>query len=477
MQKQRLNQLTFTRFLVILFVVFYHGAGGVYYDLLNFFPMRDLVHAAPSGVVYLYALSGFVMSLAYFRPQQKFSFQEYWKARFIRLYPLYLFAFLALCAYYADSVARIKLLKTLTNFLAIQAWFPGYAQAFNYPSWSVSVEFFFYLIFPLFAWWAARQSSRKIIWASVLFWACSQFIHNALWVLYFPAQERVLLYNPLFHLSSFLLGAAAGVWFLREGKTEKSNSWLMAFNALLIFLYIIYSPKVANIPSGIQTLMGVLAPFMTVAILMLAKDSTRLSSALSHPGLIALGEISYAFYIFHIPAKLWYELLLTQTGAAYLFNYTYVPLLLLFSFFAYYIIDLPLRKFLQPLMKRVNLLLFLVDFILFPAALYLSFRWRFSMDKEFASYQPMMILMFWSSLLIQTPLSALLGGFDLNSKMLLRATTSAVTLAALISGALVCAGYRLAWFVNFPRSVLLLNVILFLALSLLARRILQKFAA
>ncbi|GAB4545203.1 MAG: hypothetical protein Fur002_19080 [Anaerolineales bacterium] len=477
MLKQRLNQLTFTRFFAVLVVIFFHGAGGIYYQAANFFPLAPLVRSATTAVTYLYALSGFVMALAHYRPQERFSFETYWKARFVRLYPLYILAFLLTCAYYADSIARIKLPKTLSNVFALQAWIPAYSQSFNFPAWSVTVEFFFYLIFPLFAWLAARRSARFLIWFSALFWALSQFVHNVLWIFYFPAQDRFLIYFPVFHLSSFLLGAAAGVWYLREGQTQKSNGWLLPLSVALTCLYVIYSPRMTGAPQGIQMMTGTLAPFLTVSILALAKDSTRLSAALSQRGFIALGEISYALYIFHIPFKWWYERLLAQASAAYWFDSTYLPLFVLFSFFAHYAVDLPLRKPLQALMSRVSLPLVLVDFILLPAALYLSFRWRFGADKEFSSYEDMMKLLFWLLLFIQTSLFALLGGFDLKSKTLLRSAALAAALAALAGAASVYAGYRLGWFVNFPRSVLLFNGLLFLAPALLARYFLQKRAA
>lgn len=47
---KRLDQLTFTRFIALLLVMFYHGAGGVYLRPFDVFPITHLLHAAPTAV-------------------------------------------------------------------------------------------------------------------------------------------------------------------------------------------------------------------------------------------------------------------------------------------------------------------------------------------------------------------------------------------------------------------------------------------
>jgi len=118
---KRLDQLTSTRFIALLLVLFYHAGGGVYFSLINVFPISALLRAAPTGVSYLYVLSGFVMSLVYFRPKEKFNIAGYWTARFLRIYPLYIISFLLICYYYIDFVARVKPQKILANIFVLQA--------------------------------------------------------------------------------------------------------------------------------------------------------------------------------------------------------------------------------------------------------------------------------------------------------------------------------------------------------------------
>ena len=69
---KRIDQLTFTRFIAIIVVLFFHGSGGVYFQVLSKYLPPALLLSATTSVTYLYVLSGFVMSLVYYRPQEKF---------------------------------------------------------------------------------------------------------------------------------------------------------------------------------------------------------------------------------------------------------------------------------------------------------------------------------------------------------------------------------------------------------------------
>ena len=111
----------------------------------------------------------------------------------------------------------------------------------------MTVEFFFYALFPFFTMWAYRQSTKKLILVSVVLWVVTQVIHNILWVGYYPDEGNFLIYFPLFHLSSFILGAVGGIWFLREGRdraiTSRTSLSVLLGSVLLVSVYIILSSK------------------------------------------------------------------------------------------------------------------------------------------------------------------------------------------------------------------------------------------
>ena len=479
---KRLDQLTFTRFAMVLLVLFYHDTGGIYTSRLNFSPIRELLISAPTAVSYLYVLSGFVMSLVYFRPNEKFDIAGYWRSRFIRIYPLYIISFLLICIYYIDSIFQIKPQKIVANLFVIQAWIPDYSQSFNYSSWSMTVEFFFYAIFPFFILWAYRQSTKKLIWVSILLWAFSQIVHFSLWVGYHPQYDNVLNYFPLFHLNSFILGVAGGIWYLREGQLVKVKSGTILAVLFGTFLFVagytvISTSVVPSLPHNLQPMAGWLSPWMTLFIVALAMDKSRLSQVFTHPWLVNLGEASYAIYILHVPIFWLYERALENSSVSdptFVFGVTFLPMMISIGLLTHFYVDTPLRKRLRDLLKRVSARLFFADLAFTSLFVFLLFRLRFGEGREYQSYREMERLMFWCVFLLRPIISLIFDTFNpLNFQKpylnLVYKVTLAVTLgSALISGILY-SGYATGWFENFPRSIFFIDWFAVLAFSLLTR--------
>lgn len=486
---KRIDQLTFTRFIAIIVVLFFHGGGGVYMQALSKFLPSALLVSSTTSVTYLYVLSGFVMSLVYYRPQEKFTIGKYWNSRILRLYPLYLISFLLVCYYYIDYIARIKPQKILANVFVLQAWWPPYAQSFNYAAWSMTVEFFFYALFPFFTMWAYRQSTKKLILVSVALWGTTQVIHNILWIGYYPETGNFLIYFPFFHLSSFILGAVGGIWFLREGRDQAitSRTSLSVFwgSVLLVSAYIILSSKNNRLPNGMELMTGLLAPLLVVTIVALALDKSRLSNIFNHPALIALGDTSYGLYILHVPFIWLFLRALENSSLANpqrVFEYTFLPLIIVSGLLIHYYVDSPLRSWLKNILQRVSIPLLILDLIIIGVSAYLSFRLRFDTRREFASYRSMALLMFWSAFVLRTVFSV---GFNaLNPAnfygtlaQLVRPVLTSVTVGSLAIAGILLTGYFLGSFENYPRSVLALDWILILGLSLGVRFIFRFFGA
>jgi peptidoglycan/LPS O-acetylase OafA/YrhL len=478
---KRIDQLTFTRFIAIVGVLFFHGGGGVYVQALGAFLPTALLTSATTSVTYLYVLSGFVMSLVYYRPGEKFALGKYWISRILRLYPLYIISFLLVCYYYMDYIARVKPQKILVNIFMLQAWWPPYAQSFNYAAWSMTVEFFFYAIFPFFIMWAYRQSIKKLISVSIILWAISQILHNILWIGYFPEYENFLVYFPFFHLSSFILGAVGGIWFLREGRGQvvaphTSLSVLMG-SVLLVSIYIVLSSKSAQLPKGLELMTGLLAPVLTVVVAALALDKSRLSIFFNYPALVALGDTSYGLYILHVPFIWIYERVLENSSLAnpqLIFSYTFLPLMIGAGLLIHYYIDSPLRSWLKKILERVSLPLLILDLGIIALSVYLSFRLRFDVKREYESYRSTALLMFWSAFILRTVFSV---GFNAlnpaifygNLVQFVRPVLISVTIGSLVIAGIVLAGYSVGWFGNYPRSVFALDWALILGLSLSVR--------
>lgn len=483
---KRLDQLTFTRFIAVMMVLFYHGAGGIYLRSFDVFPISSLLHAAPTAVSFLYVLSGFVMVLVYYRPAQKFDIRSYWTARFLRIYPLYIISFLMVWYYYYD-ISRIKPQKILANIFVIQAWIPKYAQSFNYASWSMTVEFFFYVIFPFFILWSYRQSTKKLITASLILWSVSQLVSYVLWIGYFPEQELFIVYFPLFHLNSFIIGVVGGIWYMRVGQSQEiksaTKSLVLTAGVLLAAGYTILSNVFTQLPHDLQPMSGLLAPIFTLIIVALALDKTRLSKIFAHPVLVTLGETSFALYILHVPVTWIYIRALENSSLAdpqLVLDYTYLPLMVSVGLLAHFYVDRPLRSWLKKIMQHVSMPLLVLDLAIIALSVYLSYRLRFGNGREYYSYRSTALLMFWSAFVLRTVFSVVFNA--LNPAILygtlvqfVRPVLISVTVGSVVVAGIVLAGYSVGWFENYPRSIFALDWILILGLSLGVRFIFRYF--
>lgn len=479
---KRLDQITFTRFAMVLLVLFFHDTGGVYTAAIDVFPISELLRSAPTAVSYLYVLSGFVMALVYFRPGEKFDVLGYWKSRFVRIYPLYIISFALTCIYYFDSLFRIKPQKIVANLFVVQAWIPAYSQSFNYASWSMTVEFFFYAIFPFFVFWAYRQSTKKLIWVSMALWIVSQAVHFFLWRSMNITGVDFINYFPLFHLNSFIIGVVGGIWYLREGKEQQIPTStvyaVLIASFLMVAIYTVVSSGVwTELPHRMEPMGGLLSPLMILFIVALALDKSRLSRVLNHPPLVNLGEASYAIYILHVPLFWLYERWLETSGIAdpqRIFAITFLPAIIIIGLLAHFFMDIPLRRWLRNLLKRISIRLLLLDMAILSLVVFTIFRLRFGDGREYQSYREMERLMFWAAFFIRTGLSIAMGSFDLANfqkpiLQMIRPVFLSVTVSSLAMTGIIYIGYITGWFENFPRSIFFIDWLAVLAFSLLVR--------
>lgn len=305
----KLDQLTFTRYLAALGVVFFHYGEHVF--PANKAGFHAVLTAGPIAVSYFYVLSGFIMAIAYYRPQTKESFPtiRYWLARFARIYPIYLLALL-LMVFAKRQGSGSDLSTVLLSVGMLQAWIPGYPLTLNAPGWSLSVEAFFYLCFPLLVFLVKRQQLRPLATVTIALWLLTQIIHTTLLnssaYQPFSLLHDFIFYFPIMHLNTFLMGFIAGVWLQDHPnqslvgiqKPLHPLGWVIA---ITITLLIIREPLTTLTGIKLDYTNGLIAPLFLAIIVLLALDRSYLSQWLRHRWLILLGEASFSLYILQKP--------------------------------------------------------------------------------------------------------------------------------------------------------------------------------
>lgn len=292
-----LPALTSLRFLAALMVVSYH--------YLAFLEWRPTVIAhGDLGVSFFFILSGFILSHVYAargleRPVAR---RRFALARLGRIYPAYLFAFaLALPAVIHRGMSYGFTHDDLAAFvlgpLSLHAWLPGAGCVVNCPGWSISVEFFFYALFPLLL---GPVQRRPWAWFGVTlgWWAAASGI--ALWLLgrSMPVDaaaatrlEQLIGYFPPMRLPEFLAGMVLHALLRRRSRPLPWPGLALAglIGLALVELAAAVLPK-ALLNNGFSAVLWM--------PLILAGARAR-SGLLCHPVAVFLGRISYALYLLH----------------------------------------------------------------------------------------------------------------------------------------------------------------------------------
>jgi len=297
-----LPALTGIRFVAAMQVVFYHY--GSSFAARHHFP-RPIAVCLGNGwtaVTLFFLLSGLILSYTYAdNIDGKTKRRRFWQARFARIYPVYFLSLLLALPFALGSPQNSATVHNAFQagsvLLMVQAWNPlrpSDAQLWNFPAWTLSTEAFFYLLFPFILPLLQKASLRTLKALCIALLLLIIFGHTMTDVSGY--YESVLhLPLPLIRFPEFVLGATAGVHFLRFGPVRKA-AWLATVSIALIVL----------LESSVQgKWISLLAlPFVTL-LYCLAGNGGVWTRIFSTKALILLGGASYSIYLLQDPVRMW----------------------------------------------------------------------------------------------------------------------------------------------------------------------------
>jgi peptidoglycan/LPS O-acetylase OafA/YrhL len=293
----RLNTLTVMRFLAAAAVVIHHASG----------PSGVLVDLGFLGVTFFFALSGFVLAWS---DSDRVGAVGFYRNRFARIAPLHyvtlvIAVFLPLALTTGGSATVYNNPGTfLQNLFMVQTWTYEGAHSFNFVSWSISVEMFFYLLFPLLVRllrrvpnWALAVIPLVAIGAQV---ATLRFILidvPAKWYFFFSYDF------PPYRLMEFVVGICLAIAMkrgLRFGRVGLAAFGLVALALVAVILR-------ADAPLSFRHV-----PWASIAFVAVSVVAIYIGTLLDLSGrgvkwrpLIKLGEWSFALYMVHmIPIRI-----------------------------------------------------------------------------------------------------------------------------------------------------------------------------
>jgi peptidoglycan/LPS O-acetylase OafA/YrhL len=293
-----LKALTSLRFFAAMWVTLFH-----YWPTLGA-PMPALVGRGNLGVELFFVLSGFILSHVYLDQagSGRLRFGAFLWARLSRIYPVHLATLIGVGLLGAAALAfgittehPVVVWSVLPqNLLLLHAWGTANAAAWNHPSWSISAEWFAYVLFPLFAWatWRLRKRPLLALAGAATFIG---IIYPAFQrVMGFPLSEATIAWGALRIVPCFALGCATNLVWRSNAITRKS----MAVSVSAAALGAIALAGVVAAPDEVFVLL------FGLLILALASLASTGSKLLTAAPLVYLGEVSFAIYMVAIPWQL-----------------------------------------------------------------------------------------------------------------------------------------------------------------------------
>lgn len=254
------------------------------------------------GVSFFFILSGFILAYNYQDKilNGKVSNKNFFIARIARIYPLHLLCLLIAVPLTIQDVSfelSIWLKQLFFNLTLTQSFIPIRAIyfSFNSPSWSISNELFFYLVFPFLIISISRLKNYKYNKGLLtLFLLALPLLMLAIPSTYYKSLFYV---NPFFRVFDFVIGLLLFELYSKIKNQQRLIHYniLEVSSVLLLVLFFVFHRE---FPLVLRYSVYYWLP-MSLLILIFSFQKGFISNFLSNRVLILLGEISFGFYMFH----------------------------------------------------------------------------------------------------------------------------------------------------------------------------------
>lgn len=301
--KKYIPEIDGIRFVAILMVVLHHISFFVQYKDTNIYRdqkvkmfLKTIFISGHLGVEIFFVLSGLILSMPFasnfLKNTEKPSLKKFYFRRLTRLEPPYILMItvLGITLFFMHKFSGIVLLKSYLASLTYThlLFYPGMPILINGISWSLEVEFQFYLIAPFLCYiFSFNRAMRRII---ILLCIVLLILVQSLFI-----TQTVSLFC---YLQYFLLGFLLTDLYITEDYKRVKNVFSIPIGILSIILILMMPNEKTLIPSELIVykfyLLTVIFVFFYVAIF-----SPFWKKALSIPFISNIGGMCYSIYLIH----------------------------------------------------------------------------------------------------------------------------------------------------------------------------------
>jgi peptidoglycan/LPS O-acetylase OafA/YrhL len=296
----RIDTWTGIRFLAAIWVILFHLA--CFEMKVDYGWMTDIIGRGELGVDLFFILSGMVISYVH---QAEFvtwniaNSLRFWILRFARIYPLHFLMLIVMAilggveffySWWYAGHAPVHTPNSIQDFilslLNIHDWETTSTLSFNFPSWSVSAEWFVYLLFPCVTPFFIRLRSYWLNIVMIVFCLTVLYLTSLL------AHEPSITFTYHLGLVRVCTEFATGCCLYNILKSQKKKLPAVNLLGLITFLLIpiLIMQKVHDIW---------IVATLTLFLYLLPQTVSWFKSIFGNRLIVFGGEISYAMYMVH----------------------------------------------------------------------------------------------------------------------------------------------------------------------------------
>ena len=313
---------------------------------------------------FFFLLSGFLLAYLYWGEDGQLTTtrRRFWSLRAARIYPIHLIAMaitLVMRApwYLSQDMALSTLVPSaLATMALVQAWVPPWIPLWSWPTWTISVLVFLYLIMPWLMTMLARLSRRQMIIALVAMpfvsliptaiYAARMF-SGAPWSM---NVDMLVANNPLFWVPYFAAGMLmTRIFSLSRFKPAESEPSWFAWGdlAFLVVIGVSLTPGIEQ-PLKFFIRQGLLMPIFLVIVLDLARGKGLVARIFSLPGTGFLGETGYSIFIWqNVVLMLMFISLVIMPGIGPYQGWLAIALIMALAIPSTYLVEKPVARWIR----------------------------------------------------------------------------------------------------------------------------------
>ncbi len=320
----KLQEIQRLRGMACLLVLFQHVCCVVPLAYLHM-SIPDIFHYASCGVHIFFMISGLVITLSLKNKLEKCcisnDFAErlyaaknelkiFFTKRFFRIVPAFIISVIVMASFMSfigDSLRCLQawrmITDVLTSFYNDEVARYGYTEAIHYAGaglyWTLSLEVFFYIIWPIL-FLALKDNNIRVkssLIVGVSLWACARWIMRD--IIKFP---DMIYYGTFTNMDGLFLGTFLGLMYKPDGKKEEPKSFNIWCIASIILVFLMWThPNMYEMEQLSNISWQNSAVFISFILVWLALynkgvlNIPYVKTLLEH-----LGNRSYSFYIYQM---------------------------------------------------------------------------------------------------------------------------------------------------------------------------------